>query len=188
MILIGIGANIPSSFGPPRATCGAALAALARAGVDVVACSSWWRSAPVPASDQPWFVNAVAALATPLPPAELLAVLLRIEVAFGRVRGIPNADRVLDLDLLDYRGTIDPIEERGIVLTLPHPRLHERAFVILPLLEIDPGWRHPATGRTVEDLAGNLPSGQAVFRMPPAGGLFGTEWEQKETLPEIEAE
>ena len=188
MILIGIGANIPSSFGPPRATCGAALAALARTGVNVVACSSWWRTAPVPVSTQPWFVNAVAAVATPLPPAGLLAVLLRVESAFGRVRGTPNADRVLDLDLLDHHGTMSQIEERGILLTLPHPRLHERAFVMLPLLEIDPGWRHPATGRTAEHLAGSLPPGQAVFRMPPAGGLFGTEWEQKETLPEIRAE
>ncbi len=188
MILIGIGANIPSSFGPPRATCGAALAALSRAGVDVVACSPWWRTAPVPVSDQPWFVNAVAAVATELPPTGLLAVLLRIESAFGRVRGQANADRLLDLDLLDYHGTIGLVEERGIALTLPHPRLHERAFVVLPLLEIDPGWRHPATGHTAEHLAGSLPPGQAAFRMPSAGGLFGTEWEQKGTLPEIRSE
>lgn len=185
MILIGIGANIPSAFGPPRATCGAALAALMRAGVEIVACSSWWRTAPVPASDQPWFINAVVAVASPLPPADLLAVLLRVETAFGRVRGVPNADRVLDLDLLDHHGMTGEVAEQGIVLTLPHPRMHERAFVLLPLLEIDPGWRHPVTGLSAEALAGNLPPAQAVFRMPPAAGLFGTEWEQHESLPAI---
>ncbi len=175
MILLGVGANIPSNFGLPRATCGAALAALSRAGVKIAACSSWWNSAPVPASDQPWYVNAVAAVETGLGPAELLALLLRIERAFGRTRSTANADRTLDLDLLDYRGRVSKDTEGP---RLPHPRMEGRAFVILPLLEIAPDWRHPATGLSAERLAGALPPGQAIFRLPPAPGLYGTEWEE----------
>lgn len=175
MILLGVGANIPSSFGPPRATCGAALAALERARVKTAVCSSWWHSAPVPASDQPWFVNAVAAVKTDLGPSELLALLLRVERAFGRIRSVANADRTLDLDLLDYHGQVSPDAEEP---RLPHPRIETRAFVILPLLEIAPNWRHPATGQSAERLAGSLPPGQAIFRLPPARGLYGTEWEE----------
>ncbi|OHC83693.1 MAG: 2-amino-4-hydroxy-6-hydroxymethyldihydropteridine diphosphokinase [Rhodospirillales bacterium RIFCSPLOWO2_12_FULL_67_15] len=182
MILIGIGANIPSVFGTPRATCGAALAALGRAGVKVSACSSWWRSAPMPASDQPWFVNAVAGVETDLGPAKILALLLRIERAFGRTRTVANADRTLDLDLLDYRGQVSNGADGP---SLPHPRMAGRAFVILPLLEIAPHWRHPVSGLSAERLAGSLPPGQAVLRMPPAQGLFGTEWEQESPLPEL---
>lgn len=182
MILLGIGANIPSVFGPPRATCGAALAALGRAGVKISACSSWWRSAPVPASDQPWFVNAVAAVETRLEPAEFLALLLRIERAFGRTRTVANADRTLDLDLLDYRGQVSDGADGP---SLPHPRMDGRAFVILPLLEIAPDWRHPVSGHSAERLAGSLPPGQAVFRMPSARGLYGTEWERESPLSDL---
>ncbi len=182
MILLGIGANIPSAFGPPRATCGAALAALGRAGVKIRACSSWWRSAPVPASDQPWFVNAVAGVDTELGPAQILALLLKIERAFGRTRTVANADRTLDLDLLDYRGQVTDSADGPC---LPHPRMAGRAFVILPLLEIAPDWRHPVSGRSAEWLAGSLPPGQAILRMPPAPGLHGTEWEREGLLPEL---
>lgn len=182
MILLGIGANIPSVLGPPRLTCGAALAALGRAGVRISACSSWWRSAPVPASDQPWFVNAVAGAETHLAPAELLSLLLRIERAFGRTRAVPNAARTLDLDILDYRGQVSDGDDGP---SLPHPRMAGRAFVILPLLEIEPDWHHPVDGRSVEALAGALPPGQAVLRMPSAQGLYGTEWERESPLPEL---
>lgn len=185
MILIGIGANIPSSLGAPRATCGAALTALPRLGIEIAACSSWWQTAPIPASNQPWFVNAVAGVKTSLSPTELLSALLKAETAFGRVRSVPNADRVLDLDLLDYNGIISKPGTNEEGLNLPHPRMHERVFVLLPLLEIIPEWRHPETGRTAESLAGALPSGQAAFRMPQADGVFGTEWNREGGLPGI---
>lgn len=182
VILLGIGANLPSAFGPPRATCGAALVALERAGVKIAACSSWWNSAPVPASDQPWFVNAVVAIETELDPARLLALLLKIERAFGRTRtGNANADRTLDLDVLDYHGRVSNDAEDP---RLPHPRMEGRAFVVLPLLEIAPEWRHPANGLSIKRLAGALPPGQAIFRMPPGAGRFGTEWEEG-ILPDL---
>jgi len=141
VILIGLGANLPSRFGTAAATLTAALEALGGEGIRVAACSPWYESAPVPASDQPWFVNGVAALATALPPADLLRKLHAIEQDFERVRSVPNAARTIDLDLLDYEGQVSegwPV--------LPHPRLHERAFVLRPLLDIAPGWRHPGFG------------------------------------------
>src|SRR5439155_4073407 len=109
-----------------------ALGAIEAQGVRISARSGWYWSEPVPRSDQPWFVNAVASLATPLPAPDLLAVLQAIETRFGRVRGARNAARVLDLDLLDYEGKVADTA----TLVLPHPRLHERPFVLVPLAEI----------------------------------------------------
>ena len=158
MILIGLGANLPSDVGEPRATLEAALAELEREGVRVVARSRWYRSAPVPRADQPDYVNAVASVETALNPRDLLALLHRIEKKYGRVRGAPNAARALDLDLLAYRDRVSEGGEGAPIL--PHPRLHERAFVLLPLADIAPAWRHPRLGYTARELAAALPPGQ----------------------------
>ena len=117
----------------------------------------------MPVSDQPWYVNAVAEMATPLPPDKLLAELHSVEAAFGRVRGEVNAARLIDLDLLDYRGQIAP--EAAGRATLPHPRMAARAFVLLPLADLAPDWRHPVTGAAIGDLVKALPAGQAIQRL-----------------------
>jgi 2-amino-4-hydroxy-6-hydroxymethyldihydropteridine diphosphokinase len=157
MILVGLGANLPSEqYGAPRATLEAALAAFDAEGVTVLKRSRWYRTAPVPLSDQPWFLNGVAAVATDRGPAELLALLHRIEARFGRRRERRNEARPIDLDLLAYDDVV--LDEGGLVL--PHPRLHERAFVLLPLAEVAPGWRHPRLERTVEALIVELPADQ----------------------------
>lgn len=161
MILVAIGGNLASRFGPPAATCAAAVDAIERAGLAVVRRSRWYRTAPVPASDQPWFVNGVVAVATALAPAAVLDVLNRVEAAFGRVRGERNAARVIDLDLLAYGAVVLDTPR----LTLPHPRLGERAFVLLPLADVAPDWRHPVTGAAVADLIAALPAGQAIEAM-----------------------
>lgn len=157
LILVAIGANLPSRFGPPAAACEAALEALEARGISVVRRSRWWESAPVPVSDQPWYVNGVATVETPLSPAALLAELHAVEEAMGRVRTVRNAARVIDLDLLAYG---DDILEGNLVV--PHPRLAERAFVVLPLAEVAPDWRHPATGMTVPEMVAALPPGQDI--------------------------
>ena len=156
MILIGLGANLPSAAGAPKRTLEAALARLEASGVRIVARSRWYRTAPVPVSDQPWFVNGIVRVETALEPAALLAVLRRIERDFGRQRTVPNAARTLDLDIIDYDGRIEDTPD----LVLPHPRLQDRAFVLLPLAEIAPHWRHPTLGKTVETLISGLPSEQ----------------------------
>lgn len=158
MIIIGLGANLPSPAGPPRASCEAALDRLSQLGAGAVRVSRFYRSRPVPASDQPDFVNAVAELATEMTPETLLQTLLTVERQFGRVRGAPNAARTLDLDLLDFDGLI----RTGSDLQLPHPRMALRAFVLLPLAEIAPEWRHPQSGQTAGQLLARLDDEQVV--------------------------
>ena len=164
MILVGIGGNLASiPYGPPRNTLSAALAELEADGVTIRRRSGWYRSEPVPRSDQPWFLNAVVLLATGLGAIELLDALQAIELRFGRVRGERNAARVLDLDLLDYRGAVSNTPR----LVLPHPRLHARRFVLVPLAEIAPAWRHPSSGLTASQLLARLAAQQQrIERLP----------------------
>jgi 2-amino-4-hydroxy-6-hydroxymethyldihydropteridine diphosphokinase len=161
MIIVGIGSNLAASgYASPLDTGLAALDALAAPHLHPVACSPWYESAPVPASDQPWFANAVALVETEREPEFVLDWLLAVEKRFGRVRGERNAARTLDLDLIDYDGLILDTPR----LVLPHPRLHERRFVLAPLCDLAPGWRHPLLGRTAADLLARLPAGQPVRR------------------------
>ena len=156
LILIGLGANLPSAFGEPCDTLRAALRRLREEGVGVVRRSQFWRSRPVPVSDQPWFVNAVAAVESDLDPAALLALLHRLEAEFGRVRTVVNAPRLLDLDLLAHGRRIDPAGPP----ILPHPRLAQRGFVLHPLADIAPDWRHPLSGDGLAAMIARLPAEQ----------------------------
>ena|SRR6185312_8096986 len=150
-IFIALGANIPSAAGPPRATLKAALAALEARGVQILKLSSFRQTEAWPDPADPPFTNAVAQIQTELQPAALLGLLHEVETAFGRERSTPNAARTLDLDLVDYGGRVT----QGRV-ELPHPRTAERRFVLEPLAEIAPGWRHPGSGQTVEALLAAL--------------------------------
>lgn len=157
MILIGVGSNLAGpGFASPLDTAVAAVARLTCRGITARRCSRWYASRPVPPSDQPWYVNGVVAVETALAPIALLEALLSIEAGFGRHRSVPNAARTLDLDLLDYDG----MQCAGERLVLPHPRLHERRFVLAPLAEIVPGWRHPRSGSTAAELLAALPAAE----------------------------
>jgi len=152
---IGIGANL----GDARATVIAAIAALGRLpGCRLLAASSVWRSAPVDAQG-PDFFNAVVTIETSLSPEALLAELQAIEQAFGRQRPYHHAPRTLDLDLLLHGDAVRSTPQ----LTLPHPRLHQRAFVLRPLLEIAPDLAAPGLGPLVDWLPAT--AGQAVERL-----------------------
>jgi 2-amino-4-hydroxy-6-hydroxymethyldihydropteridine diphosphokinase len=146
-VFVGLGANL----GDAVATVRAAFEALdALPGTRVVARSALYRSAPIDAQGAD-YINAVAQLQTELSPAALLRALQAVEARFGRERPYRNAPRTLDLDLLLYgqRRMAAPL------LTVPHPRMQERAFVLVPLIEIAP------------DLAQPIPADQRIERLPP---------------------
>jgi len=161
-IYVALGANLPSAAGPPLATLRAALALLGAHGCRITARSSWYRTPAVGPPGQADYVNGVVSLATALPPAALLAQLHRIEARFGRARAMRWGPRVLDLDLIDYQGLViggDGDGDRGTAtrsLILPHPEVSARAFVLLPLRDVAPAWRHPRSGTPVDRLLGDL--------------------------------
>jgi 2-amino-4-hydroxy-6-hydroxymethyldihydropteridine diphosphokinase len=163
-IFVGVGANLAHErYGAPQQTLEAALAELGYRGVQILQLSPWYRTAPVPASDQPWYVNAVAEVASDLSADALLAELHAMEAEFGRRRTVPNAARPIDLDLLDYHGEIAPGGTGRA--TLPHPRMIGRAFVLRPLADLAPDWRHPVTGQPIGDLLAALPADQVAERI-----------------------
>ena len=148
---VGLGANL----GDPQAALRQALRDLAALPqTQLVRASSLYRSAPVDSSG-PDYVNAVAEIRTALSPDDLLAELQGLEQAAGRERPWPNAPRTLDLDILLY----DELQLRGPTLTIPHPRMHERAFVLVPLAEIAPARVTPAQLQAVNS--------QAIARLSP---------------------
>ena len=156
MILIGLGANLPAPDGAlPKKNLLKALEILKEKGVAIKAVSPFYKSAPVPYSDQPWFINAVARVETPLSAGEFLEILHHVEEKMGRTRRVKNEARIIDLDLLDYNDQVIEAKEGGLVL--PHPRMHLRHFVLQPLAALAPQWRHPTLGKSATDLLENLP-------------------------------
>ena len=160
MIFIGIGSNLPSDmYGVPQANCEGAVGILEERGLAVTGRGRWYESAPVPVSDQPWFVNGVVTVVTDLSPQALLDLLHDVEYAFGRVRRARNEARILDLDLIAYDELV--IEDRqGAVV--PHPRLHQRAFVLLPMRELEPDWVHPVLKTSIGELVSALAGDQEI--------------------------
>lgn len=173
MILVAIGSNLTGPAGLPLATCRQAASDLDRLpGLRVIRRSRWYETVPIPASDQPSFVNGVVLLAGEADPAWLLRQLHDIEDRWDRRRSVPNAARTLDLDLIDLDGMVrdgpDPV--------LPHPRAHERGFVLHPLAELVPDWVHPRSGRPIGALLAALPAQQVrpleTSRLQDAAGLL----------------
>lgn len=155
-ILVAIGANLTDRHGVhPLASCRAAAESLrALPGLRLLAISRWYATAPMPVSDQPDYVNGIVRLEGEIAPADLLTRLHHIEDAAGRTRTERNAARVLDLDIVAMgdmvRATPDPI--------LPHPRAHERPFVLAPLADVAPEWIHPVLRQTAAQLLAALPA------------------------------
>ena len=170
MILIAFGGNLPFCGAPPQYTI-----ALARQAVEqfaaVTAMSRLYRSPAFPDVSDPDYINACAALRSPLPPDSLLSRLHGIERAFGRRRNRVNAPRTLDLDLIDFGGLTGRFGSGSNDVVLPHPRATRRAFVLKPLLDIAPDWIDPVSGRRGIDCLDDLPQADcdAVRPLMPDG-------------------
>jgi 2-amino-4-hydroxy-6-hydroxymethyldihydropteridine diphosphokinase len=159
MILIGLGANLLHPiYGEPLETLKAALEQIKTQGIVIEKQSSWYRTEPVPVSEQPWFVNAVIAVSTDLAAEDLLQVLHQIEQKFGRVREMKWEARVLDLDLLAYDEYISENQDQTQGSVIPHPHMQDRAFVLVPIKEILEAWQHPRLGQGIDELLDGLDS------------------------------
>ena len=158
-VFLGLGSNL----GDREAAIAAALARLAERGFRTARRSSLWLTEPVGGPPQGWFLNLVAEGETALAPDEILAACLATERDLGRVRRERNGPRTIDVDVLFYADRV--IERPGLVV--PHPRLHERRFVLEPLAEIAPRFVHPALGLTVGELLERCPDASAARRLAP---------------------
>ncbi len=160
MIFIGIGGNLPSDkFGSTLKTLKQTLKFIDTNVCKVVRCSTWYRSAPVPITAQPDYLNAVAEIETLLPALKLLANLHNVEKQFERVRSVQNASRTVDLDLLVYHNQVIETDREG-GLRVPHPRMAGRAFVLLPFSDLASDWVHPISKQPISNLIRNLPAEQ----------------------------
>ncbi len=147
--VIAIGGNLDLQGATVQAVLDAALERFPAEGLQILRRSRWWCSKAWPDPTEPPYLNGVVLVRTSLSARDVLQALLRIEASLGRRRGEPNAPRTLDLDLIAHAR--DVIDEPDLVL--PHPRAADRRFVMGPLAEISPEWRHPVLGETAEVLA-----------------------------------
>ena len=158
--LVGLGGNYPGPWGKPHETIARAIRELAAGGVTVRAVSRFYETEAVGRAGQPNYINAVALIETVMPPEALLRRLKQIERAAGRRGGSPWGPRTLDIDILDYKGRTLRWRGRspgfaragGRPLVLPHPWIEKRPFVLAPLLDVAPAWRHPVTKMTAQEL------------------------------------
>ena len=162
MIYIGIGSNLNGKNNEtPLQNCKKALVELKKE-VNICKISSWYKSEPIPVSNQPWFINGVIEISTNKSSLDLLEFILSIEKVFGRVRTKKNEARILDLDIIDYKKKILYIKNK---LIIPHPRMHERSFVLQPLNELNPKWIHPIKKKGIKELIRNLNNKQKISKI-----------------------
>lgn len=176
-VLIALGANCPGVWGTPRETLERALAALEQEGIVITARSPFYETAAIGQTRQPPYVNAVARVATAKPPGALLRALKQIERRAGRRGGgRPWGSRTLDLDIVDYKGLVQnwrlkrhcSPRGRRRPLVLPHPLIQDRPFVLRPLLDVAPRWRHPAlglSGRALWERVASKAEGRVLRRL-----------------------
>ena len=174
LTIVALGANVSSDAGNPQETLKIALKLINQKAIDVLRVSSWWRTPAFPAESGDDFINAVAVVESALGPEDLLKNLHEVELELGRVRQRRWEPRACDLDLIAHGQQIAPDEDElrrlmalGLTaldepppdqLVLPHPRMHERSFVLAPMAEVAPDWRHPLLDQTTTEMLSALPA------------------------------
>ena len=172
-VLLALGANLPSAIGPPEATIRAAIGQLTHAGFELIAASRLFRTPAFPPGNGPDYVNAAISCRSPFPPEDLLRIVNAVEALYGRRRSKRWEARSLDIDVIAIGGEVLPGREEFEAwesltpdlqqmltpseLIVPHPRMHERAFVLVPLAEVAPQWRHPVMERDIGEMLDALP-------------------------------
>ena len=145
--IIAVGSNINSTDGlNPIENCNKAINELSKFNIKIIQKSSWYLSEPIPKSSQPKFYNSVLLCNTNHSANKVLKIIQIIEQKFGRVRVFKNMPRCIDLDIISFNGDI----KKSLLLTIPHPRMHLRKFVLSPLFEIDSHWLHPLFKKNIK--------------------------------------
>ena len=145
IIAVGSNINSPEGFEPIK-NCNKAINELSKFNIKIIQKSSWYLSEPIPKSSQPKFYNSVLLCNTNHSANKVLKIIQIIEQKFGRVRVFKNMPRCIDLDIISFNGDI----KKSLLLTIPHPRMHLRKFVLMPLFEIDSHWLHPLLKKNIK--------------------------------------
>ena len=151
VIAVGSNINSPEGFEPIK-NCNKAINELSRFNINIIKKSSWYVSEPLPKSSQPKFYNSVLLCNANHSANKVLKIIQIIEQKFGRVRVFKNMPRCIDLDIISFNGNI----KKSLLLTIPHPRMHQRKFVLLPLFEIDSHWLHPLLKKNINYFLGKV--------------------------------
>ena len=156
MIILGLGSNLPSKYGDRFANINLAISSLESYGIKVIKRSSFYKSPSYPDKENPEFINVVILVETYLPPVDLMSVLTFIEEKLERKRIKKNDPRTCDIDIIDYNSQLLNLKYNNLDFTVPHKELTSRNFVLFPLSEISPMWKHPKTKKTINNLIQKL--------------------------------
>ena len=156
MIFLGLGSNLPSKYGDRFANINLAISFLEAYGINVIKRSSFYETPSYPDRENPKFINVVILVETNLPPVDLMSVLVFIEEKLERKRFKKNDPRTCDIDIIDYNNQILNLKYNKSDITVPHKELTSRNFVLFPLQEISPKWKHPKTKETINNLIQKL--------------------------------
>ena len=156
MIILALGSNLASSYGDRFQNINLAISSLEAYGIQMLKKSSYYESPSYPNNKDPKFINIVVSVSTKLPPIDLMSVLIFIEENLERKRNEKNDPRTCDIDIIDYNNQVIDFKYRNFDLTIPHEKMTYRNFVLIPLKEIAPDWKHPKTKENINTLIEKL--------------------------------
>jgi len=157
MLLLALGSNLSSTYGNRFKNINLAISYLQENNIKLIKRSSFYETSSYPNKKDPKFINAVVEFSTELKPEDLASILLKIETKLERKRGYKNQPRSCDIDIIDYNGKIVNFNYKGLIFNVPHEKLAYRNFVLIPLYEIIPDWKHPKTKEKISTLIEKLP-------------------------------